>query len=43
MDEQADMEQRLPYDPWWLNLREVLYAVADRTYDKPLEELAIRY
>ncbi|MFT3945010.1 MAG: 6-phosphofructokinase [Ancrocorticia sp.] len=43
MDEQADMEQRLPYDPWWLNLREVLYAVADRTYNKPLEELTIRY
>lgn len=43
MDEQADMDKRLPYDPWWLNLREVLYAVADRTYSKPLEELAIRY
>ena len=43
MDEQINMETRLPYDPWWLNLRDVLYTVADRSFTKKLDELTIRY
>ena len=43
MDDQIDMESRLPYDPWWLNLRDVLYTVADRSFTKKLDELTIRY
>ncbi len=40
MDEQTDMENRLPYDPWWMGLTDVLYAVSDSTFTKELTPLA---
>ncbi|VDG76077.1 6-phosphofructokinase [Actinobaculum suis] len=30
MDEQMNMETRLPYDPWWLGVLPVLYTVGER-------------
>ena len=41
MDEQIDMDTRLPYDPWWLELTEVLYTVADRSYEKKLTKFTL--
>lgn len=41
MDEQIDMETRLSYDPWWLGLTEVLYAVGDRSYQEELTEFTL--
>ncbi|MCI1963195.1 MAG: 6-phosphofructokinase [Ancrocorticia sp.] len=36
MDEQTDMTNRLPYDPWWLDLTDVLYTVADPHFHETL-------
>ncbi len=36
MDEQIDMTTRLPYEPWWLDLTDVLYTVADPHFTKEI-------
>ncbi|MGO3084517.1 6-phosphofructokinase [Ancrocorticia populi] len=41
MDEQIDMDTRLPYDPWWAQLTEVLYTVADPGYAKHLTDFTL--
>ncbi len=41
MSELIDMEDRLPYDPWYLPLKDVLYVVSDKESDVPLEQLHI--
>ncbi|MCF2707453.1 6-phosphofructokinase [Arcanobacterium haemolyticum] len=40
MDEQIDMVKRLPYDPWWLDLTDVLYTVADPRFTKEIGPIA---
>ncbi|MFP7696545.1 6-phosphofructokinase [Trueperella sp. LYQ143] len=41
MNELIDMEERLPYDPWWLSLLNVVYVVSDHNADGELEQLSI--
>ena len=41
MDDLMDVRNRLPYDPWWHGLEEILSTVADREFIKPLEFPAI--
>ena len=41
MPELIDMEDRLPYDPWYLPLKEVLYVVSDQEADLTLDPLPI--
>nr|WP_124054674.1 6-phosphofructokinase [Arcanobacterium ihumii] len=41
MTDLIDMESRLPYDPWWQNLKDILYVMADPTFDKELEHLSL--
>ena len=41
MDELIDMEDRLPFEPWWHPLKEVLYVVSDPTADLELAQLPI--
>jgi len=41
MDEEIDMSTRLPYHQWWRDLVTVLYTVADKDFDVPLEQLPI--
>ncbi|MDY5585160.1 MAG: hypothetical protein SPG61_05160, partial [Arcanobacterium sp.] len=41
MDELIDMENRLPYDPWWLGLEDVLYVVSNPNFKKELGVLPI--
>lgn len=41
MTDLIDMEDRVPVDPWWLSLKNVVYAVSDPLYDGPLDELDI--
>lgn len=40
MDEQMNMETRLPFDPWWLSVLPVLYTVGERFWrgeQRPIE------
>lgn len=39
MSELIDMEDRLPYDPWYLPLKDVMYVVSDRETDVELTRL----
>ena len=41
MDELIDLKTRLPIDPWWRGLEEILYTVADKNFDKKLDMPAI--
>ncbi|MDP9805814.1 6-phosphofructokinase 1 [Trueperella bonasi] len=41
MPELIDMNDRLPYDPWYLPLKNVVHIVSDQTYDGDLEQLHI--
>lgn len=41
MDELIDMEDRLPYEPWWHLLKDVLYVVSDPTAKLELAQLPI--
>lgn len=41
MTDLIDMEERLPYDPWWLDLKDVVYVVSDPLSDLGLEQLCI--
>ena len=37
MDELIDLKTRLPVDPWWRGLEEILYTVSDKDFDKKLD------
>lgn len=39
MEELMDLKTRLPYDPWWGGLKDVVYVVSDPMYEKELEDL----
>lgn len=39
MDDHTDIQARLPYDPWWAGLKNVLYTVADKTFTGQLQPL----
>lgn len=39
MEELIDLKTRLPYDPWWGGLKDVVYVVSDPMYEKELEDL----
>ena len=41
MTDYIDMEDRLPYSPWWMGLEDVLYVVADPNFQRPLRTLEI--
>ncbi|EPD26131.1 6-phosphofructokinase [Actinotignum schaalii] len=41
IDEEMDMKDRVPLDPWWISALPVLYTVAAREDTTPLEHLAI--
>lgn len=41
MSELIDMDDRLPYDPWYLPLKNVLYVVSDQKADVSLDKLHI--
>ncbi|VEI12766.1 6-phosphofructokinase [Trueperella bialowiezensis] len=39
MNELIDMDDRLPYDPWYLPLKDIVYVVSDSTADLDLRQL----
>lgn len=41
MPELIDMDERLPYNPWWHSLKDVVYVVSDPTFDGEMKELDI--
>ena len=41
MDELINLKTRLPVDPWWRGLEEILYTVADKDFDKKLDMPAV--
>ncbi|MFY9262130.1 MAG: 6-phosphofructokinase [Actinomycetaceae bacterium] len=41
MPDLIDMIDRIPYDPWWLGLKDVVNVVSDRYYDEELADLSV--